>query len=401
MREVAQGNWDYRAEAGGDEEIAMLVSSFNQMTSELKAIHLELQDRHRYIQNILANITAGVVSLDPQGRLATVNPAAAAMLGMRLADVAGRSWQETFGRPGHEEIAQLIAEVSSGHLAKAERPIRLSGGLRPLNAWVTATVLLDDARRPHGLIVFFEDVTHLTRVERMEAWREVARRIAHEIKNPLTPIQLSAQRIRKRCTALAESDANVVEECTRTIIGQVEALKRLVNEFSQFARLPKIEVEPSDLNALVDETVILFREGHPGIRFEVRPEADLPSVDVDREAMKRVMINLLDNAVAACQTCPAVESRVELATSYDRTAGVVRVEVADNGCGMSPEVKARAFEPYFSSKRDGTGLGLAIVSAVVADHQAYVRLEDNQPRGTRVVIEFPVRHRPVLRAARA
>ena len=399
MRRVAQGDWEYRAPLGGDDEIATLVTSFNQMTGELKTIHSELEERHRYIENILQNITAGVVSLDADGVVATVNPAAASMLGIGAEDVRGRAWPEVFTRPDLQPIGEVIERVHSGARRLADLQLKVAGGPRSLTAWVTATALTDEAGAPCGVILFFEDVTFLLRVERMEAWREVARRIAHEIKNPLTPIQLSAQRLRKRYAAeLSGDDASLFEECTRTIIGQVEQLKRLVNEFSTFARLPTVEVAPHDLKAVVEEALVLYREGHRDIGFEFDADPLLPAIDIDPDAIKRAMINLLDNAVYACSAAPG-GGRVQVVLAHDPGLGVVRLEVADNGPGMTPDVQARVFEPYFSTKKDGTGLGLAIVSAIVADHHAYVRLRENLPRGVRVVIEFPLRRSDRLQAA--
>lgn len=399
MHQVAQGNWHYRAEADGDEEVLTLVNAFNQMTSDLHTIHSALEERRNYIENILANISAGVVSVDRDGAIATVNPVAGTMLGLQPEQVCGRSWREVFSRPELKPIADLVARFGEGGREKAEQQMKLAAGVRPLTAWVTATKLTDPGGEPHGFILFFEDVTQLLRVERMEAWREVARRIAHEIKNPLTPIQLSAQRLRKRYgTTLPEDDRGLFDECTRTIVGQVDQLKRLVNEFSTFARLPAVEVAPNDLNGLVEEALVLFREAHPNIQFSCIADPDLPQVEIDRDAVKRAILNLLDNAVSACQGTSEA-GHVEIVTAHDARMGVVRLEVADNGCGMTPDVKARAFEPYYSTKKDGTGLGLAIVSAIVADHHAYVRVRDNQPHGTRMVIEFPLRHTMSLRAA--
>jgi two-component system, NtrC family, nitrogen regulation sensor histidine kinase NtrY len=398
MRAVAQGNLDYRAPLGGDEEIATLVTSFNRMTSELKTTHSELEERHRYIENILENITAGVVSLDPAGAVATVNPAAASMLGIRSEEARGHAWQDVFRRPDLQPVADIIERMRSAHRDRVEHQVKLAGGPRSLSAWVTATALADEHGAPLGTILFFEDVTFLLRVERMEAWREVARRIAHEIKNPLTPIQLSAQRLRKRYGAeLAGDEGALLEECTRTIIGQVEQLKRLVNEFSTFARLPSVEVVPHDLRNLVEEALVLYREAHRDIAFELDAAADVPAVDIDPDAIKRAMINLLDNAVYACADAPG-GGRIAVSLAHDPGMDVVRLEVADNGTGMTPDVQARVFEPYFSTKKDGTGLGLAIVSAIVADHHAYIRVRDNVPRGVRVVIEFPLRHPGRLRA---
>jgi two-component system nitrogen regulation sensor histidine kinase NtrY len=399
MREVAQGNWDFRAQAGGDEEVATLVTSFNRMAGDLKTIHGELAERHRYIESILENITAGVISLDPSGAVATVNPAAANLLGLRPDQARGRSVADLFTRPDLQPLNELITRLGVEQRDRVEQQLTFDGGSRSVTAFATATALRDEQGAPLGVILFLEDVTYLLRVERMEAWREVARRIAHEIKNPLTPIQLSAQRMRKRyASTLQGEDAALLDECTRTISAQVEQLKRLVNEFSSFARLPTLEVAPQDLRAVVEEALVLYREGHREVTFAFDADAALPAVEIDRDAIKRAVINLLDNAVYACSGAEG-GGRIAVSLVHDTRMGLVRLEVADNGPGMTPEVKARVFEPYFSTKKDGSGLGLAIVSAIVADHHAYIRVRDNQPRGVRVVIEFPLRQPDRLRAA--
>jgi len=392
-REVAQGNWDYRIEAGSDEETAVLVDSFNQMTAELQQINSELVERRKYVENILANITAGVVSLSHTGVVTMLNRAAERMLGLRLTQARGKHWKDVFQRSDLRNVAEVINDALATPDEPMERQIKLTGGEHIITALVSTTLLTDDAGAPRGLMLFFEDVTHLLRVQRMEAWREVARRLAHEIKNPLTPIQLSAQRLRKRYAAeLSKEDGALFDECTRTIIGQVDELKRLVNEFSMFARLPAVDLVPQDLNEVVNETLALFRQGHAEMVFEFRPAEGLPPIEIDREAIKRALINMLDNAVAACQGIPD-RGRIEIVVSHVSARGSVRLEVADNGTGMSREAKLRLFEPYFSTKKEGTGLGLAIVSAIVADHQAYIRVQDNQPRGSRFIIDFPLRRR--------
>ena len=395
-REVAMGNWNHRIEAGSDEETAVLVASFNQMTADLQQIHSELVERRKYVENILGNITAGVMSLSQNGALTMLNRAAEGMLGLRLLDVRGKHWSEVFQRTDLRKVGEVISQALDAPDQMVERQVKLTGGEHIITALLTATWLTDDAGGRRGLMLFLEDVTHLLRVQRMEAWREVARRLAHEIKNPLTPIQLSAQRLRKRyASALTQEDGAVFDECTRTIIGQVEELKRLVNEFSTFARLPAVELAPHDLNAIVDDALVLFRQAHPEIAFDVRTADGLPPVDLDREAIKRALVNMLDNAVAACGVGSDGAPRIEVRTTHEITRGTVRLEVADNGCGMTRDVKLRLFEPYFSTKKEGTGLGLAIVAAIVADHQAYIRVQDNQPRGSRFVIDFPLRQRSV------
>jgi len=362
------------------------------------------------------------VSADAEGRVTTMNRAAEGLLGMSAAASVGRRIDEVFAGEAYAEVRELAAELRAtlpaapglgvayapgAATAPVERQLKLARDAREVAVLLTGTRLLSENVGPRGLVLFFEDVSHLLRVQRMEAWREVARRIAHEIKNPLTPIQLSAQRLRRRYAARLGPDGTVFDECTRTIIQQVDELKALVNEFSTFARMPAGAHALQDLNRLVEEALVLFREGHREISFTFDAEPELPELEMDREGIKRALLNLLDNAVAACaearRRAPAAVhlARVELVTRHDTGLGVVRLEIADDGAGMTPEVKARLFEPYFSTKPDGTGLGLAIVSAIVADHNGFIRVRDNLPRGSRFVLEFPVRRRAAQLAVRA
>jgi two-component system nitrogen regulation sensor histidine kinase NtrY len=378
------------------------------MTANLKTTHSALAERSRTLETILANITGGVVSIDPDGRIQTVNAAARTMLGLEQ-QMVGRPFRESFAAPEHDAIRELLVELESraregvwDTLPPHRLAIEQDDSAQQVLA--TGVVLRSDDGAATGALLFFEDVTELLKVQRMEAWREVARRIAHEIKNPLTPIQLSAQRLRKRYAK--ELGGSVLDECTRTIIAEVEVLKNLVSEFAHFARLPSGQHVPTDLNALVDEVLVLFREGHRGVRFRFDQDRTLPLLDLDRDGIRRVLTNILDNAVGALSAVPGrttlakgdgegaemlVHGAIELATRYDGVRGVVVLEIADDGIGMTPEVKARLFEPYFSTKPQGTGLGLAIASAVLADHQAFIRVRDNQPRGSRFSIELPVR----------
>jgi two-component system nitrogen regulation sensor histidine kinase NtrY len=220
----------------------------------------------------------------------------------------------------------------------------------------------------------------------MEAWREVARRIAHEIKNPLTPIQLSAQRLRRRYQSQFSDDDTVFEECTLMIIKQVDELKNLVNEFSNFARMPASNPTSNNLNNVVSEALVLFQEGHKEITFRFNGAPDLPNFNLDREQIKRAVINLLDNAVSAV----AEEGLIELTTSFNPALQMATLTVSDNGSGIPQNDKPRLFEPYFSTKKTGTGLGLAIVSTIVSDHNGYIRVKDNPPKGTKFIIELPV-----------
>jgi two-component system, NtrC family, nitrogen regulation sensor histidine kinase NtrY len=401
-REVAQGNWQYRIGLGDatqvapDDEFGTLVTAFNQMTADLETSHVELEKRRRTMETILAELTAGVVALGSDGRVTTLNQAAERLLGIDRANVIGHDYMAVFARtdlgPAREVLAELRAGVSLAAAGgRVERQMKLLASGRMLTLVLTATMLRDDAGQPLGALLFCEDVTEIVKVQRMEAWREVARRIAHEIKNPLTPIQLSAQRLHKRYAAQLKEDGTLFEECTRTIVRQVEELKTLVNEFATFARLPAGEHTPEDLNELVDEAMVLFREGHREIDFSFDRDPALPRLPLDREGIKRAVINMLDNAVAACDGASDGVPRIDVRTRYHRAHGIVALEVADTGCGIKPEERGRLFEPYFSTKQGGTGLGLAIVSTIVADHQGFVRVKDNEPQGSRFVVELPVK----------
>jgi two-component system nitrogen regulation sensor histidine kinase NtrY len=404
---IAGGNLDYTIEPVGDDEIGQLVDSFNQMTTDLRVSQAELERRRRYTETLLKNVSAGVVGLNPEGRLTAINPHAERLLGVHLDEVIGRNYREVLRPP----LLNAMDEVLSAFPSRRENrsSIKVEIDDTEVELMITASPLSDDVGSNLGSVLFFEDVSQIAKVERMEAWREVARRIAHEIKNPLTPIQLSAERLRRQLGPrlariggdMAPGDDALLEECTRTIIGEVEDLKRLVNEFSAFARMPHLNPVPGDLNALATEAVASFQTAHPGVEFVLELEPSLPRILIDRESLKRALINLLDNAISA--TAGVVRNghgpRIELRTSVDASSGVVVLEVRDNGPGISPALRTRIFEPYFSTKSGGTGLGLAIVSAIVTDHHGFVRVADNAPAGSRFILEFPVRERQFIKAA--
>ena len=403
---VAEGHLDASIEMeSGTDEIATLVGSFNQMTANLRGTHSALAERRRALETILGNITGGVVSIDRQARIETVNEAARVMLGIGE-EAVGMPFREWFASPRFGAVREILSELDKrsqkGEWDKLP-PQRLSiehdGGAVQVIA--TGVVLKSEEDESIGALLFFEDVTEILKAQRMEAWREVARRIAHEIKNPLTPIQLSSQRLRKRYGA--ELNSSVFDECTRTIIDEVGVLKNLVSEFSNFARMPAGPHLPTDLGQLLEDSLVLFREGHRRVQFHLAVEENLPSLDLDRDGIRRVITNIVDNAVAALPLAAApvgeapvapesfAEGNVWLSARLDVAQEEVRIEIADDGMGMTQEVKARLFEPYFSTKAQGTGLGLAIVQTVLADHRAYIRVRDNQPCGSRFVIEMPVR----------
>lgn len=403
---IASGDYDFFIDLEAQDEVGVLVNSFNRMTldlksskkqleeanEELKLSNVELEQRRQYMEIVLANVAAGVISLDGEGRILTINKSAERMLDIAGKGVIGKHYGDVIGQENLKiagEFFQDRALLKKGFL---QRQIRVKVGEKILSLLVFLNALRDDRGRYLGLVAVFEDLTELEKAHRMAAWREVARRIAHEVKNPLTPIQLSAQRLKKRYgQKLGKGDGKVFDECTNMIIDQVEGLKRLVNEFSIYARMPSVNPAPNDLNQIVKDSVSLYRESHKNVNITLGESKEMPLLNLDREQMKRAMINLLDNAMDAIEG--AGEIRVDL--FYDKGDEKARVEVSDNGKGIPPEHKMRLFEPYFSTKGHGTGLGLAIVNTIISDHDGTISVHDNHPKGTRFVIELPVKTQAV------
>ncbi len=399
---VAGGDLDFQLDVPSRDEVGTLVDSFNRMTRDLKAskaeveaaqatlrrTNEELDRRRRYMETVLGRIAAGVAGTDPAGNITTMNPSAREILGVE-GDPVGRPYHEVLPAGVGEVVTDLLRDLSRSGQDAIQRQVVIDAGRGRRSVMVHLTTLRDEAGAVLGTVAVFDDLTELVRAQRAQAWQEVARRIAHEIKNPLTPIQLSAQRVRRRYADLLErADGEVLDDATRTIVSQVEGLKHLVNEFSRFAKMPESRPSPGDLNHLVEEVVALYRPAHGDVRFVVQLDPVMPTVEFDPEQLRRVCVNLLDNAVAAVSG--AEHALVEVLTEYDPDSQAARLVVADNGPGLSPEARERLFEPYFSTKKGGTGLGLAIVKSVVADHRGFVRAVDNQPQGTRFVIELPV-----------
>lgn len=400
--EVANGNLDVHIDATKtDDEIGSLVESFNKMTQDLKTgktqleqtnknlqeTNIELDQRRKYMEIILKNVAAGVISLDSEGRITTINKSVGKILGLEVDSVHNKSYRDILPPHYLQQVENLLQEVDRSSNLTFEKEITLSFPGKAIDLSTYITPLKDEKGDYLGLVMVLEDVTELQRAQRVAAWREVARRIAHEIKNPLTPIQLSAQRLRRRYKDKFFDDGQVFDECTNTIITQVEILKNMVNEFYNFARMPATKPSPNDLNQIINETLPLYREAHRNITFDFNSSETLPVLKLDRNQIKRALINILDNAVAAIGN----KGKVTLSTFYEDSMETAGVEIADDGCGVSPGEKARLFEPYFSTKKSGTGLGLTIVNSIISDHHGYIRVKDNHPKGTIFRIELPVK----------
>jgi two-component system nitrogen regulation sensor histidine kinase NtrY len=383
---IATGDLNSRIQMKSADEIGMLVQSFNQMTGDLQVSRYELEQRKKYMEIVLKNVAAGVISVDDKGVITTINTSAEQILEIKGEDVLERKFFEVLSKEYVAQMEELLNELRSSQKDSIEKQLtgRLKG--KSLTLLINLTNLKDEEGRSLGVVAVFDDLTQMIKAHRMAAWREVARRIAHEIKNPLTPIQLSAERLRKRYLDRLPEDGAVFDECTKTIVKQVEELKGMVNEFSSFARMPASQPSPNHLNEIIREALVLFQEAHKEVHFMFVPE-HLPVLNIDRDQMKRVMINLIKNSLTAIDG----EGEIKILTSYDPKLQMVRLEVSDDGCGIPEEDKGRLFEPYFSTRKTGTGLGLTIVNAIIADHNGYIRVRDNKPKGTTFLIELPVR----------
>jgi len=393
-KRIAKGDLNHQIDIVANDEIGVLVDAFNSMTRDLKQsnenleqANLNLEQRRKYMETVLHNVSAGVISVDEKGVIATINRAAERMLNIKRERVINRRYEDILVSEHISLAEDLLKDLGKSGKSQIERQIELVLKDRVLTILMALTLIKDDEGNEMGMVAVFEDLTQLQKAERVAAWREVARRMAHEIKNPLTPIQLSAQRLQRKYGDQLGESGDVFYECTRTIIDHVEILKNLVNEFSRYARMPVTHPVPSDLNGTITDAVALFQDAHKDILFEYELSAEMPKVMLDPEQIKRVMINLLDNAVAAINTN---DGCIKIRTVYEKVKSLAITEVADNGCGVPSGYKMKVFEPYFSTKKAGTGLGLAIISSIISDHNGHIKISNNHPCGTIVKFDLPV-----------
>lgn len=385
-RRVADGDYAPLEIPSGSEEISTLISSFNVMTGNLAESESSLRETLRYIEVVLGNVSAGVISVDKGGRITTINRHAAELLKIDAVKYIGRSVRELLTLEYFRIFAEMLKTMQEHHIESIQREFKVNvqGEILPL--LMNLSILKDEGGQEIGKVLVFDDMTPIVNAQRSAAWTEVARRIAHEIKNPLTPIRLSAERLRKKFGDQITDPA--FSECTTMIIRQVDDMKNLVNEFSNFARLPDSRPVVGSLSRTVQEAVDLFRQGHSQVQFDVEIDSQLPEFKFDPAQINRVLVNLIDNSIAAASKEP--HPRVSVLTRYDSDLKIVRITVADNGEGIPAKDRSRIFEPYYSTKEGGTGLGLAIVKRVIEDHSGFIRATPNEPRGTKMVIELPV-----------
>jgi two-component system nitrogen regulation sensor histidine kinase NtrY len=399
---IASGDYSFKIALKPRDEMGVLVESFNKMTKDLRegkrkldAVNKDLMkskkeadQRRLYTEIILENVAAGVISADSQGVITTINKSAENMLDISGEDIIGKNYQDILGDKYRSIISGFMADKGLFKKGFLQREINVTLKGHSLKLLISLKVLTDEQNNYLGLVAVFEDLTELERAQRLAAWREIARRIAHEVKNPLTPIQLSAQRLRKKYgERLSREDGHVFDECTRLIIDNVEELKVLVNEFSNFARMPASRLVNDNIKPIIEDAILMYKDTHKNIKFTFVDNEDIPALKFDKEQIKRVLINLLDNAVAAI----AKKGKITVTLAYDKSSRTVKIEVMDTGLGIPDADKGRLFEPYFSTKRSGTGLGLTIANTIVSDHNGFIRVEDNKPKGAKFIIELPVK----------
>jgi len=396
--EIGAGHLDHRVEAETRDEFGSLIDAFNRMASDLSASrqrlersaveleqkHHDVEGRRRYVETILQRIATGVVSVDTAGDIQTMNAAASRLLGVDDR-TAGQPASIVFGSPELKPLATVMDEASQDGKDALPQEVSITRDGRDVHLAVMTTPLRREDGVSDGVVLVLEDVTPLVRAQRVAAWREVARRLAHEIKNPLTPIQLCAERMQQHFAGASTSTRSLVDECAATIVGEVKSLKGLVDEFSQFARMPSPRTVPTDLHALLTDVFALYRGIFTAVELRSRFAAALPLVSVDPEQIRRVLINIVDNAVEAMSQRGAID----IETHHVPAESVVRIVVADNGPGIPKEEREKLFLSYYSTKQRGSGLGLAIVRRIVTEHGGSVIVTENEPRGTRFVIELP------------
>ncbi len=397
-REIGAGHFEHRVERETVDEFGSLVDAFNSMVDELASSrrqleqssvdlhrkHAEVEERRRFTEAVLDRVATGVITVDAAGRVGTMNPAAARLLGLDPG-VVGQPAEAVFAAA---DLQPLAALATTAYVPGREWPaqeIVLTRDGREVQLALAATPLHGEGRLPDGRVLVLDDITPLIRAQKVAAWREVARRLAHEIKNPLTPIQLCAQRLQRQFASAPDPVRGFVTECTGTIVGEVEALKTLVDEFSQFARMPAPRRVPTDVHQLLASTLGLYDGLFQHVQIETLFAVSVPRVRLDPDQIRRVVINLVDNAIEAVNQ----KGLIVVETRHDASLGVVRIIVADDGPGIAPGERDKLFMPYYSTKKRGSGLGLAIVRRIVAEHGGTVDVGPNEPRGTRFTIELP------------
>jgi two-component system, NtrC family, nitrogen regulation sensor histidine kinase NtrY len=399
VRRITEGDLDFKIGARATDEIAILVDSFNTMTRELnegrlniqhahedlKSTNIELDRRRNYIETILDNIGAGVVSVDKRGTITTFNKAAEKILNLKSENVFGSSYQDAFESAYYQAIRKLSKTMNAQNKDSIEEQIELRVGENNLTLLVNIQFLRGTIGKYRGLVIVFEDLTHLMKTQKIAAWKEVAQGIAHEIKNPLTPIQLNTQRLKKKYHENRADFDRVFDESIHIITQEVEGMKELLNEFLRFARMPTPNPRPASLHTIIGEILISYSEHGKNLNIKKNFDPNLGSIQIDPEQIRRVFINLFENATDAIED----GGTIQITTRIISKEKLIRIEFSDDGAGINPADREKLFLPHFTTKKRGTGLGLAIVNRIIVDHNGSIQVKENYPKGTVFVIDLP------------
>jgi len=390
--QVAAGDLNIKVALNREDEIGLLINSFNHMVKELKdgkeslqAAYLDSDKRRLFIENILDNINSGVIMLDTSGSISMINGAACTILNIKPEEVINKSYRELISMINSDELQNLVRGIEGREFKGVEKEIKAIIGNKRASLRVFITSL-KDSQKYIGLLVVFDDLTDIIKAEKAIAWQEIAKRVAHEIKNPLTPIKLSTERMIKKWENRDTDFDQVFKRSAKTIIKEVDSLRKLVDEFSRFGKMPEINKTPTYIPAIIDEVANLYK-GFKGVEINVSTPDNSILVELDGEQFRRVMINIFENAV---QAIPDTGS-INVTLNFDTLSNRAYINIADNGPGIRDEDKEKLFLPYFSTKKDGTGLGLAIASRIIAEHRGYIRVRDNKPNGAVFTIEIPIK----------
>jgi len=392
-KEVSKGNLGIRVEDPASDEIGILIDSFNQMIFDLKESQQkiaqktsELEARKQYIETIMNNITTGVISLDSQGLISTLNPSVQEMLGLPKINHIGKSYKDVFSHPRYEELVKNIQKGIQSQYPLSGKGININLDGQNMTLSLALSPLKQANNQFSGLIVVLENLTQLIKAQKIAAWKEAAQMVAHEIKNPLTPIQLSAERIIKKMKKNKKDYDKAIEEGAKTIVQETRAIKTLVDEFSKFARMPEVHIQSVNIHEIIEQTVSLFKGIFNGVEFELNLSPDVPlSIRTDPDQMKRVFINIIDNAIHAMNK----KGLVKIQTSFNSELRNLKIEIADSGPGISARDMDKLFLSNFSTKKKGAGLGLAIVNQVISEHNGSISVEANEPHGAKFIIHIP------------
>ena len=417
---IARGDLAHRVDVFAEDELALLVSTFNQMSAKLEENSFELSERRRYIETVLQSLSTGVISFDGANRITTINQSAIEILKLESADFTSYGLGKIVSQENRAILERLINRARRVGKASEQTVLQpeYADGSESINenlpVALTATALPKTSEADiSGVVLVIEDLSELIAAQRASAWQEVARRMAHEIKNPLTPIQLSAERIAKRFQVQSpkskvqsflnvfkpkseepnpqtdEQNAKVIKDGTETILREVNSLKSMVDEFSRYARLPTARLESGNLNEIVSQAATLYDDRFSDVKIEMNLAENLPNAMIDDEQLKRVFVNLIENAAEAFDAAQT-DKRISIKTFHDQARDIIVADISDNGSGISPADFQKLFQPYFSTKGRGTGLGLAIVQRIVSEHRGKIRAVNNSAKGANFIVELPV-----------